>query len=479
MVDIVVRDAEKQRRDAQKAQRDTEDRAEKQRDRAEQREQREQKQRDDAAEKAAKKAEKREREKLDAFASIVELPSAMHEARLAELANRLGEDPDVLEAEFAVFADSADRRRGDAVAMWPEPVNTKELLAAVEAQFCRYVVVRVEEALAVTLWSMFAWVHDVARHSPILTFRAPVANSGKTLSCTVVGFLTPRAHAGGELTGASLFRFVDRVRPTLIIDDADKLFKRKPDLAHVVNLSWTRGYKIPRVVQGTTVWFDPFCPKIIAGKRLVLLDTTETRTINIKLRRKLRSEKVEHFSYEDDETFYTLRCKLARWAADNKKALKTAHPVLPDGFDNRLADNWRIMLAIADLAGGTYPKAARKAAVKLSHVPEPDEGIRLLEAFCEVFVTQATITSQAMMERLGADPTGEWCNFRGRGPITQRQIAAILRDFDIHTVVLHPPRKAGPAAKGYRREQFADAFERNLSPDAFERYLSLEKTKKE
>ena len=469
MVETVIRENEKKAAEDRGERHRQEDRADKKQEvaerAAERKADREARERARKEREARKETEKKEREKREAFASIIELPSAMHEVRLAELAKRLGEDVEVLSAEFAVFADSTDRRRGDAVEPWSEPVPTAAILADVIAQFRRYIVVRDDEALAIALWCMFAWIHDIATHSPLLTFRSPTPNTGKTASCSVVGFLTPRSQAGGELTGPSLFRFVDRVRPTLIIDDADKLFKRRPDLAHVVNLSWTRNYKVPRMVNRETVWFDPFCPKVIAGKKLVLPDTTETRTINVRLKRKLPSEQVEHFSYDDDEVFYTLRCKLARWADDNKKALKRARPVLPEGFDNRLADNWRLLFAIADLAGGIYPKVARAAAIKLSYHFEPDEGVRLLAALRDTLATCPEIASKEFAQRLNADPTAEWCNFRGRGPITQWQIAALLKDFDIHPVMLHPTKRSTISMRGYKRgPETDDAFKRYLPP---------------
>jgi putative DNA primase/helicase len=419
---------------------------------------------------ARKEAEKKEREKREAFAAIIELPSAMHEVRLAELAERLGEDLEVLSAEFAVFVDSTDRRRGDAVEPWSEPVTTEAILADVIAQFRRYIVVHDDEAIAVALWCMFAWIHDIATHSPLLTFRSPTPNTGKTASCSVVGFLTPRSQVGGELTGPSLFRFVDRVHPTLIIDNADRLLKRRPDLASIVEGSWTRTFKIPRIVNRETVWFDPFCPKVLSGKRLTLSDATETRTINVRLKRKLPTETVEPFSYTDDETFFTLRCKLARWANDNKKELKRARPVRPEGFDNRLGDNWRLLFAIADLAGGNYPKAARAAAIRLSHQPEPDEGVRLLAALREELARRAELPSKEFAQNLNADPTAEWCNFRGRGPITQTQIAVLLREFDIHPVMLHPTKRPTVSLRGYKRGPETD--------DAFRRYLPSPKKRK-
>jgi hypothetical protein len=36
------------------------------------------------------------------------------------------------------------------------------------------------------------------------------------------------------------------------------------------------------------------------------------------------------------------------------------------GFNNRLRMNWKLLLAIADLAGDDWPKSARQAAVKLA-----------------------------------------------------------------------------------------------------------------
>jgi putative DNA primase/helicase len=157
--------------------------------------------------------------------------------------------------------------------------------------------------------------------------------------------------------------------------------------------------------------------------------------------------------------FYTLRRKLARWAADNKKALKSARPIPPVGFDNRLAANWRILFAIADMAGGTYPKVARAAAIKLSAQSELEESVRVLSALREIFTVHAEMPSKEIVQRLNADPTGEWCEFRGRGPITQRQLAVLLRDFDIHPVLLGRAR-----VSGYKCEQFADAFTRYLPP---------------
>jgi hypothetical protein len=76
--------------------------------------------------------------------------------------------------------------------------------------------------------------------------------------------------AAAELTGPNLYRIVDQMHPTLITDDAHRLLERQPELAHIINVSWTRNTaRIPRQErvngQWVTHWFDAFCPKIIAG----------------------------------------------------------------------------------------------------------------------------------------------------------------------------------------------------------------------
>jgi hypothetical protein len=62
-----------------------------------------------------------------------------------------------------------------------------------------------------------------------------------------------------EATGAAIFRIVDRLKPTLLLDEADTLFERSTVLAHIINASWTNGgQKIPRVgPRGDVVEFDP------------------------------------------------------------------------------------------------------------------------------------------------------------------------------------------------------------------------------
>jgi hypothetical protein len=76
---------------------------------------------------------------------------------------------------------------------------------------------------------------------------------------------------------------------------------------------------------------------------------------------------------------------------------------------------------------GRYPATARATAVRFSRQPELGEEIRLLGALREMFVAQAEVTSAEVVAHLTADPASEWYAFHDRGPITQRQVAFLLR----------------------------------------------------
>ena len=167
-------------------------------------------------------------------------------------------------------------------------------------------------------------------HSPILAAISVEPIFGKSTLLGVLRFLVPKPFVSVEPTGPSVYRTVDRERPTLIIDEADDLFYRKSDLRAIVNAGWSRGTKIPR--QGR--WYDPFCPKIlgILGKTK-LPRTIASRSIILRMWPKTPKEKAEDFAYADDPAFSTIRRKLARWAADNVSVIKELKPPQLPGFN--------------------------------------------------------------------------------------------------------------------------------------------------
>jgi hypothetical protein len=414
-----------------------------------------------AAERIEREQEARRKKRNAAFAEIAELPKLTHAARLKEAAARLGEDFEILQEEFEVYF--AARTLPEDLEPWPEPVSTAELLGAIEAKFRRYVVVSNAIAAATTLWAVFAWVIEIAVHAPKLLFTFPEKEAGKSTALGVLRWIAPRPYLAVEATGAAIYRIVDRLKPTLLLDEADTLFERSTVLAHIINASWTNGgQKIPRVgPRGEIVEFDPYSTQAIAMMGLNMPGATLSRCIVCMIWPKLPSEVVDDFDECDDEEFKILRRKLARWSVDNAIALRSAKP--ESSFNNRMQKNWKVLLAIADLAGGEWPKRARDAALELeTDRDEPSEGVRVLAAIRDLMGARTEITSAEICKALAADPTSEWSNLRGKGPISQAQLAALLRPYGIRPVTLHPTRRADLTCHGYRRSQFEKPWARLL-----------------
>ncbi len=188
------------------------------------------------ARKAEKEAERKAKTKAKGFGNIMRLPAARHEKELRRLAERLGEDIAALRDEFKEFLGVGGGET-EQTEPWSEPVDTAALLQECADKICRYVVLQEHHRPAAVLWTAHCWLydHDAPTYSPILAPTSAEPDSGKTTLVAVIGRMAPRFSLNVEMTGPSLYRFVDAVKPTLVIDEADDLFVRKSDLKHIVN----------------------------------------------------------------------------------------------------------------------------------------------------------------------------------------------------------------------------------------------------
>jgi hypothetical protein len=431
-------------------------------------EQRAERDKREAERKVEKEAARKAKEETKALAGISKLPRDQRDAKVAGLAKKLDEDVDALQEKLAdiVTAESSSSSILEwDVEPWSEPVAAADLLQALIDKINKHAVVRPHEALAIALWIMLAWVHEVAAHySPYLVATAPDADCGKTtLIIEVVGRLTPRPFPGGEPTAATVFRIADAHKPTLLFDDVDTIFARKPDLASIFKIGHTRGPKIPRVArvngEQITVWFDPFCPKACTMIGTNMPPPLYGRCVVIKMRPKLPTEAVE--KPKDDDEFKVLCRKLKRWSDDNAVTFKDAPPAT-DFNNNRERDNWNLQLAIAKLAGTSWRKQALEAAQRLMRDRRKLSWLQLLLAEARAaFTGRKEILSEEFWKRITGDPLSIWHEYNhGTGAITQRQIAHLFSQVDVRPTLIGPRRLSG-----WREKDFTDAFARHIPRD--------------
>jgi hypothetical protein len=155
---------------------------------------------------------------------------------------------------------------------------------------------------------------------------------------------------------------------------------------------------------------------------------------------------------------------------DHVKVLKNAAPKMPAGFENRTGDNWHLLLAIADLAGGEWPEKARQAANAIANVMDAGDlsvSVRLLADIKTIFEEQGTdrIASGELVGILGAMEDRPWPEWKGGKPITQNSLAKLLKPFWIFPDSVRTSATKTP--KGYQLAHFRDAFDRYLGGQPF------------
>src|SRR5262249_16894181 len=158
--------------------------------------------------------------------------------------------------------------------------------------------------------------------------------------------------------------------PTLLIDEADTFVRNNEEMRGILNSGHSKAaaHAIRNVeINGEykPQRFSTWAPKAIATIRS-LADTLEDRAIIVQLQRKPPGAKAERLGRGDNEWFSALRSQAARWSMDNFDKLIDPDPQVPEALNDRAADNWRPLLAIADLAGGEWPQLARQACLTLS-----------------------------------------------------------------------------------------------------------------
>jgi Protein of unknown function (DUF3631) len=182
----------------------------------------------------------------------------------------------------------------------------------------------------------------------------------------------------------------------------------------------------------------------------------------VQLQRKPRAASVARLRKRDSDEFALLRSQAVRWAADNFSRLTDPEPSVPEALNDRAADNWRPLLAIADLAGGAWPQRAREAACILSgEGHDTAVNVELLADIRLAFGEQDVIRSSDLVKELTADPERPWAEWSRGNPLTQKQLAGLLRPFGIISETVHP--MIGLAhGKGYKRTSFEGVWDAYL-----------------
>lgn len=346
------------------------------------------------------------------------------------------------------------------------------LLDQVAGVLDRYIVLPGEhERTALALFTAHTWVIDGGHATPYMLIVSPEKRSGKSRLLSVEEVLVARPWGVVGASEAAVFRKIAKHKPTMMLDEIDAVFgsntERTEPLRAILNAGNRPGATVARCVgeNKDVEDFPIYCAKLLAGidSGHRIPDTIRDRAVTIHMQRKTGAEPVERFRHRDaDAEARPTREGLERWAVGAVDLLLEADPDLPVELDDRAAEAWEPLLAIADMAGGEWPARARQAAIALSGGEDRDEvttGTLLLGAIRDAFADADRMPSTDLLEAINADdelPFGGWREGKG---LDSRRLAKLLKPYGVRprTIWLD-----GDSAKGYLRDQFSEPWERWL-----------------
>jgi hypothetical protein len=295
--------------------------------------------------------------------------------------------------------------------------------------------------------------------------------------------MVSRPVIAANISSPALFRAISEARPTLLIDEADTFLAGNDEMRGILNSGYERatayvvrvGVMEPRPGAGAPPAnnsrlerFSCWCPKVMASIGR-LPDTLSDRCITIRMQRKTPGEQCARLrDYRDDG----LRSRCARFVMDNAEAIRAATPGIPTDLNDRAADIWEPLIVLADLAGGRWPAAARDASLAFTTITEQQTPIRAL--LMDIFITftleqrDRFFTRDLLqhLETFGDRPYKELT--RGK-PLTSMSLSSMLRPYGVESRTIWIDSHT---SRGYRIEDFSQAFQRYMSKKDIEEFLA-------
>lgn len=350
-------------------------------------------------------------------------------------------------------------------------IDGAAILDELHACLTRYVILPSPEAAdAVVLWVAATHAQPAWEHAARLVIRAPEKRCGKSRLLDIVEGTCHNPLITVNASPAAVYRSVGTDNPpTILLDEADTIFGQhadgNEDLRGLLNAGHQRNRPTIRwdAANQRLEKIPTFAMAALAGIG-AMPDTIEDRAVVVRMRRRAPGEKVAPYrERRDGPALRTVAARLNQWLTGHLPELSAAEPAMP--VEDRAADTWEPLVAVADLAGGTWPDRARRACETLTAERDgntpPSDRIRLLADCRTAFRGADAIPTSVLLDRLKADPEAPWAEYGGTG-LTAMRLGLLLREYDIRSSNI---RFTGTYAeygqvKGYYRTDFTDAWQR-------------------
>jgi hypothetical protein len=368
---------------------------------------------------------------------------------------------------------------------WEEAVDGQALLDELAGLMRRFVVLPKWGAETLALWVMHTYAFELRDVSTYVGIESPEKRCGKTTLLSVLSELVNRPVVASNISSPAFFRVIEEVRPTLLIDEADTMLRGNEELRGILNAGYGRktafvvrvtpearssdgGARNPEAAEGGSrlVKFSCWCPKAIAAIGR-LPETLADRCIVMRMQRKTPKEGCERLRNLETTA---LKRQCARFVKDHSAAIATARPEIPGSLNDRAADIWEPLLALAELAGGEWPERARQGAASLTaSVQESNPMGSLLFDIFLLFTMEKSgrLFSRALVEGLNDFVDRPWMELKRGKEVTELWLAHQLRPYGVRPRSM---RIGEERAKGYFQDDFMEVFRRYMSRSEVEAF---------
>ena len=329
--------------------------------------------------------------------------------------------------------------------MIPEGVeiNISEIADLISQELSSHIIFQHEgEADALAVWIIGTYFIDQMDIFPFVLISSPEPQCGKSTALRMLSAFVKNARSASRITPAAIYRVIERDQPTLLLDEADRFVRNNPELIGILNAGHARfdAFVIINKKQSDGNWeptdFPVWCAKAIAGIG-DQDDTITGRSLVIRLRRKLVTEKITRTSYDYPQTHQSTREMIEVWADSTE--LSNFEPLELSGKTDRGTDNWIAMGQIARAMGNGWPDRLSKSfqTIEMNHPKTTDDiKVELISDLREILLSYPgkEIQSSELLNCLVSKEDSDWFVHNHGRPITQRWVAKVLTGYGVRPI---------------------------------------------
>ena len=259
-------------------------------------------------------------------------------------------------AELVPYSPHNNLLRHEAVLLPSEPEeyeSEEALVAEIRSFIHRYVDVSPLFEEIASYYVLLSWVYDSFNELPYLRLRGG-PGSGKTRFLLTVGSICYKpTFASGASTVSPIFRMLDSIRGTLIIDEGDFRFSdERSEIVKVLNNGNARGFPVLRSEVSPQGEYNPrayavFGPKIVATRKAFEDRALESRCITEEMgQRRLRRDIPINLPSVYKEEALWLRNKLLSFRLSNFNTHTPTDTLVDRGIEPRLSQIFTPLLSV-------------------------------------------------------------------------------------------------------------------------------------